>query len=63
MMTLAQAAARLGRSPDTLRHQVANGRLRAKKYGNTWLVDEAEVERYRRDSLGQAGRPPKAGIG
>ena len=61
MMTLAQAAARLGVGADTLRHQVHNGRLQAILVGKTYLVDEDEVERYRRESLGRAGRPPKKG--
>jgi excisionase family DNA binding protein len=59
MMTLSQAAAALGVSAATLRQQVAAGRLRATKIGPLWVVAETEVERYRRDSLGKAGRPPK----
>ena len=55
-LTLAQAAALLGVSAATLRQQVHNGRLRARLYGKTWVVSEAEVERYRRESLGRVGR-------
>ncbi len=57
MLTLAEAALRLGRSPSTLRHQVKAGRLRARLVGKTWVVSEREVERYRADSLGKPGRP------
>lgn len=57
VLTLAQAGARLGISPTTLRHQVAVGRLTAVLYGKTYVVSEAELERYRRDSLGKPGRP------
>lgn len=59
MMTLSQAATALGVSAATLRQQVAAGRLRGEKIGPLWVVQEREVERYRRDSLGQPGRPPK----
>lgn len=59
LLTLAQAAERLGRSVNTLREQIRRGRLHAQKIGRDWLVEEAEVERYRRENLGRAGRPPK----
>ena len=52
-MTLNEAAARLGLDPSTLRHQIANGALRATKRGRDWWVTAREVERYERDSLGQ----------
>ena len=50
MLTLTEAAARLGVTAATLRQQVANGRLRARKMGRDWTVSEREVERYRRES-------------
>lgn len=56
MLTLAQAAELLGVSHNTLRHQANTGRLRAVKIGRDWLVEEAEVERYRAQSLGRPGR-------
>ena len=59
MLTLAQAAARLGLSPSTLLTQVQRGRVRARKVGPVWTVSEREVERYRAESLGKIGRPPK----
>jgi excisionase family DNA binding protein len=46
-MTLEQAAARLGLAASTLRVQIRNGKLRAKKVGRDWTVSEREVERYR----------------
>lgn len=55
-LTLAQAAERLGLSPDTLRWQVRNGRLRAELVGKTYTVTEREVERYRAEHLGRRGR-------
>jgi len=50
MLTLIQAAERLGVTPDTLRQQIANGRLKARKIGRDWTVSEREVERYRKES-------------
>jgi excisionase family DNA binding protein len=57
MLTLAQAAVRLGLSPSTLRGQVEKGRLKARLVGKTWTVTEREFERYRAESLGK--RAPK----
>lgn len=57
-MTLTEAAALLGLSPDTLRSQVRHGALRATKKGRDWHVTPAEVERYRRESLGR--REPRS---
>jgi excisionase family DNA binding protein len=51
MLTLAEAAKRLNLSPETLRWQVRNGKLRARKIGPIWTVSEREVERYRRENL------------
>ena len=53
MLTLAEAAARLGLSPSTLRVQVGRGKLHARLVGKTWTVSEREVERYRVESLGR----------
>jgi len=51
LLTLVQAAEQLGVAPATLRAQIHRGKLRAQKLGRDWLVDNAEVERYRTDSL------------
>ncbi len=48
-MTLREAASALGVTPDTLRQQIAAGKLRARKIGRDWHVGPAEVERYRKD--------------
>jgi len=47
ILTLAEAAKRLGIHPDVLRVQVHRGRLHARKLGPIWTVTEKEVERYR----------------
>jgi len=57
LLTLTEAAARLGLAPSTLRHQVGAGRLRARLIGKTYVITERELERYRATSLGKPGRP------
>ena len=59
LWTLAEAAESLGVQPATLRQQIANKRLRARKAGRDWRLDPDEVERYRLESLGQPGRRHK----
>jgi len=53
MLTLTEAAQSLGLSPITLRIQIRNGKLKARKLGRDWIVTQREVERYRRESLQQ----------
>lgn len=50
VLTLAEAAARLGVQPGTLRVQIAKGKLKAKKMGRDWFVSGREVERYAKES-------------
>jgi excisionase family DNA binding protein len=49
-VTLKEAAERLGLSPATLRVQIRNRKLRARKVGRDWHVTSAEIDRYRRVS-------------
>ena len=57
LLTLSEAAARLGVAASTLRHQVQAGRLQARLVGKTYVITERELERYRATSLGKPGRP------
>ena len=50
MMSLSEAAKSLGLAPSTLRHQIKNGKLAARKLSRDWYVTPEEVERYRRDN-------------
>jgi excisionase family DNA binding protein len=50
VLTLNEAAERLGVTAATLRQQIANGRLKAKKVGRDWTVSEREAERYAREN-------------
>ena len=47
-MTIPEAAKSLGLAPSTLRHQIANKKLRARRMGRNWYVTPEEVERYRK---------------
>ena len=49
-MTLAEAAKVLGVDPGTLRVQIHNGKLKARKVGPIWTVTPKEVERYSREN-------------
>lgn len=59
-MKLAEAAARLQVTPDTLRQQIHNKRLRARRLGRNWYVSPEEVERYARESAGKPGRKKRS---
>jgi excisionase family DNA binding protein len=46
VLTIPQAAARLGVTPDTLRQQIKRGHLNATRAGGVYLVTAREVARY-----------------
>ena len=50
ILTLEQAAARLGLAASTLRWQIRNGKMKARKVGPVWTVSEREVERYAKEN-------------
>lgn len=52
MMTLPEAAKALGLAPSTLRHQIKNGKLAARKVSRDWYITAEEVERYRQQNKG-----------
>lgn len=49
-MTLTEAAAIIGTTPDNLRGAIKRGSLKATKFGRDWLVERSEVERYAREN-------------
>jgi excisionase family DNA binding protein len=57
MLTLNQAAERLGVTASTLRQQIHAGQLEARRLGPIWVVDEAEVARYHFENRVHVGRP------
>ena len=56
-MTLSEAARESGLKPATLRRQVLNGRLEARKHGRDWWVSAAALWTYL-DNRAPSGRPP-----
>ncbi|MEG2982505.1 MAG: helix-turn-helix domain-containing protein, partial [Raoultibacter sp.] len=58
MLTVKQAAKKLGVSETRVRALIAGGSLSAEKFGRTWLLPEAAVEQ-RLHAKPQAGRPQK----
>ena len=44
MMTVPQAAERVGRDPETIRRWIRAGKLRAQKVGTQHIVDEADLD-------------------
>lgn len=43
MLTLSEAAKECGLNPATLRHAVAVGNLKARKYGKMWFVTKRDL--------------------
>lgn len=62
MLTVPEVAARLGRSPETVRRWIRSGSLRAHKVGTQHLVDERDLAAHRRARAGRAAEasPPYA---
>lgn len=44
MITVPQAAKRVGRDPETIRRWIRAGKLRAQKVGTQHIVDEADLD-------------------
>jgi excisionase family DNA binding protein len=55
VLSLQEAASRLGVSPITLSKQAKKGVLRATMIGRSYAVTASEVERYRAEHLGRRG--------
>jgi excisionase family DNA binding protein len=60
LVTVADAAEELGLSPHSVRYAIARGVLKVLPLdGRTNLIPRSEVERYRREHLGQRGKRKK----
>jgi excisionase family DNA binding protein len=51
MLTVAEAARRSGRHPETIRRWIREGRLRAKKVGTQHIIEEEDLESMLEDGL------------
>jgi len=48
LITSFQAAVLLGITPDYVRRLIAYGKIKAKKYGNSWLMPESAIKHVKR---------------
>ncbi len=51
MLTVPEVAARLGKSPETIRRWIRSGRLRARKIGTQHTIDEADLVAFTTDEV------------
>ena len=56
LLTVSQAAKKAGVTPDHMRRLLTSRKIYGIKHGQTWIVMEDEVLRYKRSTR---GRPPK----
>ena len=54
-LSLSEAGAMFGLSPTTLRHQIAKGVLKGKKFGRNWMVRNDHMATYVRERSRKAG--------
>ena len=59
-MSLSDAGRLYGLSPTTLRHQIARGVLKGKKFGRNWMVRNDHMANYIRERSRKATRPAKS---
>jgi excisionase family DNA binding protein len=45
-VTVADAAKRLNIHPESVRRLIRNGKLPARKFANTWLIERATLEQF-----------------
>jgi excisionase family DNA binding protein len=58
-ITAKQAAEKLGFTPDYIRKMCVDGKIKAEKYGTTWVLDLKELRKVKR----QRNRKDENGIG
>ncbi|MCA1680237.1 MAG: helix-turn-helix domain-containing protein [Actinobacteria bacterium] len=59
MLTVDEAAHRVGRSPDTVRRWIRSGRLTATRAGRRRLIDPADLDSIRDDLYPMLPLPPE----
>lgn len=55
VLTITQAAERIGVSPDTLQSQIRRGKIAAERFGRQWMIEANELQRYREEVQGKHG--------
>ena len=59
MLTIADAAARLGIDPSRVRRLIREGRIPARRFGRAWVIAEADLNAYQPRPQGRPGHRPK----
>jgi len=49
LMTVDQVAAKLRRNPHLVRRWLRDGLIKGQKFGPTWMIDERELARFKKD--------------
>jgi excisionase family DNA binding protein len=57
LLTVTEASAKKKVNPSRIRALILEGKLEAEKFGKTWLIKEADLEKL--VIYGKAGRPKK----
>lgn len=57
MLTVPEAARRVGKDPETIRRWIRGGRLRSQRVGTQHLIDEADLDALTETNPGMP-RPP-----
>src|SRR4051794_15408985 len=55
LVTVADAATRLGRSTEQVRRYLREGRLHGRRFGGQWFIESAELERFSERQREQRG--------
>jgi excisionase family DNA binding protein len=61
MLSTLEAAEKLGVSPIRIRQLIQDGKIKAKKLGRDYVIEESELESVK--TYGKAGRPVKKETG
>jgi len=59
MLTVPEAARRVGRNPETIRRWIREGKLRATKVGTQHVLEEADLAEMLRNASGTLPVPPE----
>jgi excisionase family DNA binding protein len=59
MLTVPEAARRIGRNPETIRRWIREGKLPARKVGTQHVLDEGDLEAYLEETSDRLPIPPE----
>jgi excisionase family DNA binding protein len=59
MLTVPEAARRVGRNPETVRRWIRSGKLRSQKVGTQHLIDERELDALMDENNDMLPLPPE----